>query len=141
VSLGYFCKNGLWVNLSSGRAGYKIYGDNSMLQTESATMVEFSAETSHMSRNSIYEYAEQGTTDNTTAEIESRIPKYVTTAKDGLTVSLEERHEDDKSKGLKKLCWQKVFPDVAALFSKSTAVASDTLALKVSGDVESGEPF
>ncbi len=55
----YFCKNGLWVSTDSGVLGYKIYGDNNMLQTESAKMVKWSGETSHMSRDSILDLANQ----------------------------------------------------------------------------------
>jgi hypothetical protein len=138
----HFCKHGLWVNTSAGTTGYKIYGDNAMLGAQSQKMVEYSAETSHMSRNSIYDLADTGTTANTTAAIAARIPRYVSEVDGGTTVSLEEWHEEDKGKGLKKLCWNHVFPDkVAAVASKSTFVAAGNLAPQVSGDVESGEPF
>jgi hypothetical protein len=137
----YFCKNGLWVSTDSGVLGYKIYGDNNMLQTESAKMVKWSGETAHMSRDSILDLASTGQTNNTTGAIAGRIPKYVSTVKDGTTIGLDVWHGENKSAGLKKLCWDTVFPDCAGVFSKSTVAASDTLAPKISKDAEAGEPF
>ncbi|MGH9126414.1 MAG: hypothetical protein ACRDZ8_17055 [Acidimicrobiales bacterium] len=137
----YFCKNGLWVDTEEGRPGYKIYGDNNMLQTESARMVKWSGQTSRMSRDSIVQLATTGRTANTTAAIAGRIPKYVSTVKDGTTIPLDRWHGESKTAGLKKLCFDTVFPDCSGLFSKSTAIASDVLADKISKDTEAGEAF
>lgn len=137
----YFCKNGLWVDTEGGRPGYKIYGDNNMLQAESARMVKWSGQTSRMSRNSIIELATTGATANTTDNIAGRIPKYVSTVKDGTTIPLDRWHGESKTAGLKKLCWDTVFPDCAGVFAKSTVAASDVLADKISKDTESGEAF
>jgi hypothetical protein len=137
----YFCKNGLWVDTEAGRPGYKIYGDNNMLQAESARMVKWSGQTSRMSRNSIIELATTGATANTTDNIAGRIPKFVSTVKDGTTIPLDRWHGESKTAGLKKLCWDTVFPGCAGLFAKSTVAASDVLADKISKDTESGEAF
>ncbi len=136
----YFCLNGLYVNSEVGKLGYKIYGDNSMLQAESAKMVKESSITSHMSRDSIMDLANTGVTGRTTKAISDRIPKNVSTAQDGKTVSLEDWHGENG--GLKKFCWDEVFPNqVAPVFSKSTAVASGKLADKISQDVGAGDAF
>jgi hypothetical protein len=120
----YFCENGLTVKSEAQRMPYKIYGDNNMLETQSAAGVRFSAETANMSRDAIYDFATTGQTLNSTAAIESRIPKSVIDSH-GLEVSLANWHGDNGE--LRKLCWDKVFPDTAAFFSKSTFIASDAL--------------
>jgi hypothetical protein len=120
----HFCENGLTVKSAAATLPYKIYGDNNMLQAESAKGVRFSAETSNMSRDAIYDWATTGNTFNATATIESRLPKTVVDST-GTEVSLANWHGDNGE--LHKLCWDKVFPATAAFFSKSTFIASDAL--------------
>jgi len=137
----YFCMNGLWVHSDEGSLGYKIYGDNSMLQKESRVGVVKSAQTSNMSRDSIYQIAEKGQPDNghRLADIAKRLPRSASTVQGSVTVSLENWHQDNG--GLHDLCFNTVFPDASKVLSKSTAIASDKLAEKISRDVHVGDAF
>ena len=73
----YFCLNGLDVATKSGDTPFKIYGDNAMLGRESAKGVKYSAQTSRMSRDAIYELGTTGETAHTTQTIAGRFPTYV----------------------------------------------------------------
>ncbi len=139
----HFCANGLDVATQQGDTPYKIYGDNAMLGKESATMVKYSATTSHMSRDSIYELAQTGATAISTSSIAARFPTYVRPVGLNANLSLEQWHGEGGA--LHKLCVDKIFPDAAALFSKSTVAAKAKLATQVSKDsipqIHSGEAF
>jgi hypothetical protein len=138
----HFCKNGLLVATERGDEPYLIFGDNAMLSRESSKMVTYSAETSHQSRDSIYELAATGKTDKSTASIAKRFPLYCRPVGANANLSLAEWHEPGGS--LERFCNDKIFPDdVAALISKSTAVAKDALTGKVSKDanVHAGDAF
>jgi hypothetical protein len=140
----HFCKHGLRVATEQGDEPYVIYGDNAMLGRESSKMVKYSAQTSRMSRDSIYELATTGTTAHTTAVIAKRFPAYCRPAGASANISLADWHRPGGS--LETFCTTRIFPDeVAPLFSKSTVAASDTLATKISKDattaIHQGEAF
>jgi hypothetical protein len=139
----HFCAKGLEVATKENDTPYRIYGDNAMLGKESSTMVKFSAATSHQSRDAIYELAMTGNTTKTTASIASRFPTYVRPVGAKKNLSLADWHGEGGS--LHKFCFDTIFPSVAGLFSKSTAIAKDKLTDKVSKDdtsaIHSGEAF
>ena len=139
----HFCAKGLDVAMKQGDAPYKIYGDNAMLGKESSKMVTYSSETVHQSRDSIIETAMTGTTAKSTEAIAARFPTWVRPPGSSVNLSLEAWHGD--SGQLHDFCFKTIFPDVAAFFSKSTAVASGKLVPKVSKDdtktVHSGQAF
>ena len=139
----HFCANGLDVATAEGDTPYKIYGDNAMLGKESSKMVKYSSETAHQSRDSIIEIATTGRTNKSTASIGARFPAWVRPKGASANLSLEAWHGDGGS--LHKFCFDTIFPDVAAVFSKSTAVAKSKLVPQISKDatkaVHSGEAF
>ena len=139
----HFCANGLDVATAANDTPARIYGDNAMLGRESSKMVKYSATTSHMSRDSIYETALTGTTLHTTAAISARFPTWVRPVKAPANLSLEAWHGEGGS--LHTFCFKTIFPQVSAIFSKSTAIASDKLVDKMSKDdttvVHSGDAF
>ena len=139
----YFCLNGLDVATKSGDTPFKIYGDNAMLGRESAKGVKYSAQTSRMSRDAIYELGTTGETTNTTQAIAGRFPTYVRPSGSSENLSLADWHGE--SGALHKFCFDTVFDGAAALFSKSTVAAKAKLAGQVSKDdvpaVHSGEGF
>ena len=138
----HFCKNGLKVATARAEEPYVIYGDNAMLGKESDKMVKYSAETSHQSRDSIYELAITGQTAYSTEAIADRFPRFARPEGSSVNLRLDEWHGEGGV--LKKFCFDTIFDkEVAALFSKSTAIAKDALVGKVSKDssVHSGEGF
>jgi hypothetical protein len=128
----HFCSKGLDVAMQQGDTPYKIYGDNAMLGKESAKMVKYSATTSHMSRDSIYDLAQTGATTILTSTIAARFPTYVRPVGIITNLSIEDWHGEGGS--LHTLCTKKIFPDAAALFSKSSVAAKAVLATQVSKD-------
>jgi len=139
----HFCANGLDVATAEGDTPYKIYGDNAMLGKESSKMVKYSSETAHQSRDSIIEIATTGRTNKSTASIGARFPAWVRPKGASANLSLEAWHGEGGS--LHKFCFDTIFPDVAGVFSKSTAVAKSKLVPQISKDatkaVHSGEAF
>jgi hypothetical protein len=139
----HFCENGLDVATAQGETPFKIYGDNAMLGKESAKGVKYSATTSRMSRDSIYEIARTGTSATTTQSIAARFPTWVRPKGTGDNLSLAAWHGDGGA--LYNFCFKKIFPDAAGFFSKSTVAAKGKLAEQVSKDdvpkIHSGEAF
>ncbi len=139
----HFCAKGLDVAMAQGDAPYKIYGDNAMLGKESSKMVKYSSETAHQSRDSIIEIATTGQTNTSTQAIAARFPTWVRPPGSAANLSLEAWHGDGGA--LHTFCNDKIFPEVAAFFSKSTAVAKSKLVPQISKDdttaIHSGEAF
>ena len=140
----YFCKNGLKVATAENAEPYLIYGDNAMLSKESSKMVKYSAETSHQSRDSIYQIAATGRTDLSTDNIAARFPLYARPVGEAKNLRLDVWHGDNGS--LHKFCNDTIFDkEVAAFISKSTIIAKDVLSGKISKDateqIHSGEAF
>ena len=137
----HFCKNGLAVATGANDTPYRIYGDNAMLGKESSKMVKYSAETSHRSRDAIYQIAETGAADadHTTAAIAARFPTWVRPVGLAQNLSLDQWHGDGGV--LHRFCNDTIFAEVTAVNSKSTVAADATLASKISKDVHAGAAF
>ncbi len=129
-----FCKNGLVVRPEAGPESFKVYGDNAMLQSESAKGVVWSAKTARASRDSIYETINNGEpgAGHSTADIAARLPTKVTPAKGGDELSLEEWHGEGGA--LWRYCDTQSFPAAAALFAKGTVAGLLDLAPSLSKD-------
>lgn len=139
----HFCAKGLDVAMAQGDAPYKIYGDNAMLGKESSKMVKYSSETAHWSRDSIIDIATTGTTTKSTEAIAARFPTWVRPPGAGANLSLQAWHGEGGA--LHTFCNKTIFPEVAGVFSKSTAVAKSKLVPQISKDatpaIHSGEAF
>ncbi len=122
-----FCQNGLTVSDAAGTYQFVIYGDNAMLQTDSAVGVKWSAETSRMSRDSVYETLATGAepAGKTTADIADRLPRKATANKTGTPMDLAVWHGEGGA--LKKYCDDVSFPAAAAFFAKGTATGATTM--------------
>lgn len=102
----YFCEKGLDVVTGDGNEVYRVYGDDAMLQTNSALGVQHSNKTAHMSREAVETAVATGTPKHTMAEIKNRFPQKI--KGEGLApVSLKDWHDEGQ---LKEVCEKKVFP-------------------------------
>ncbi len=109
-----FCLNGLEVSSGSGAALFKVYGDDSMFNKESAKGVKHSGETAKMSRDAIRNIIKTGADGGiTTASILSRLPSQVK-LKDNPSMSIEDWHDPSRVDGLKKYC-DGIFANMGAL--------------------------
>ena len=134
-----FCKNGLSVSSNEGDVGFRIYGDNAMLQKESSKGLVHSATTANMSRDSIYSIIRTGASPHTLNNISDRFPNQI----EGQP--LIDWH---KSGGpLEKICYDEVFPEAQSDFVKGrlAGVFKSKLTKKISKDdtedVHAGEYF
>lgn len=127
-----FCKNGLDVSSGSGESLFKVYGDDSMFNKESAKGVKHSGETAKMSRDAIRNIITDGDDKGlTTKSILDRLPSRV--KPEGSTeVSIEEWHDPSKVGGLRTYCEQTVFPGMGAI--DKIAGASGDLSKFISKD-------
>ncbi len=111
-----FCQKGLWVKNKAGQTAYKVYGDDKMFSETSSEGTKSSGETANMSRDSILSIINTGDDGgNTTQKIVDRLPSRVMFTVDGKVTesSLEDWHNPARGPGLKDICDQTVFPDMA----------------------------
>ncbi|MEM9805912.1 MAG: DUF4157 domain-containing protein [Cyanobacteria bacterium P01_D01_bin.56] len=127
-----FCKNGLDVSSGSGESLFKVYGDDSMFNKESAKGVKHSGETAKMSRDAIRNIITDGDDKGvTTKSILDRLPSRV--KPEGLAeVSIKDWHDPSKVGGLRSYCEQTVFPGMGAI--DKIAGASGDLSKFISKD-------
>lgn len=137
-----FCKNGLWVAESTGQPVFKIYGDNAMLNSESAEGVRHSGETANMSRDSVVGMATTGQepAGQTTADILGRLPNAVLPPGGGVPLSLADWHNGGS---LEAWAGPNVFKDMnAAINAVAGTVGGGSLGkITKDEDVHSGEAF
>ena len=133
-----FCQAGLSVGSAVGDVGYRIYGDNAMLQKESSRGLVHSATTANMSRDSIYSIITTGAAPHALNDISDRFPNQI----EGQP--LVKWHEPGGP--LMKICHDEVFPKaqsdmvkgrLAGIFkSKLTAqISKDDTAKVHTGDL------
>lgn len=91
----YFCKEGLQVSSHEGSAVFKIYGDDNMMNKESEVGLKQSATTANMSRDAVFNMANEGTepAGGTTKDILDRLPAYALPPEGAKAISLAEWHE------------------------------------------------
>jgi hypothetical protein len=73
----WFCKEGLEVATLGGTFLGRVYGDANMMNAGGQFGLEWSAETSRMSRDAVFDTISGGVAQQTTAQIEARFPKMV----------------------------------------------------------------
>jgi len=149
-----FCKSGLYVSSAQNEAVFKIYGDDAMLQAESAKGLLHSATTARMSSEAIRDtFINFGNNPQvSTQDILNRLPAFVSvpTVNDKGDVmevgpptppiSLADFHRDDV---LGALCKEKLFPNKIPSYQKGLASKKE-LSLAVSKDepaIHAGQPF
>ncbi len=136
-----FCKNGLWVAESTLTPVFKIYGDNAMLNSESAEGVQHSAVTANMSRDSVLGMAQNGQepAGKTTADILNRLPNAVIPPEGGLPLSLAQWHN---SGALEAWAGPNVFKKMNAAINAAAGTIGASLGkITKDQDVHSGEAF
>lgn len=136
-----FCKNGLWVAENTGTPVFKIYGDNAMLNSESAEGVQHSAVTANMSRDAILGMAQTGQepAGETTADILNRLPNAVIPPGGGLPMSLAQWHN---SGALEAWAGPNVFKKMNAVINAAAGTVGASLGkITKDQDVHSGEAF
>lgn len=134
-----FCKSGLWVASAVGDPLFKIYGDNAMLNRESAAGVQHSAVTANMSRDSILGMATTGQepAGQTTPDILARFPNAVRPPGSGRAISLADWHNNGT---LEAWAGPNVFAKMSAVIN--AAAGSSTLGkITQDQDVHAGEAF
>jgi hypothetical protein len=134
-----FCKSGLWVASKVGDPLFKIYGDNAMLNSESAEGVQHSAVTANMSRDSILGTAATGQepAGQTTADILARFPNAVRPPGGGRALSLAEWHNGGS---LEDWAGPNVFAKMSAGIN-AVAGTQDLGKITQDQDVHGGEAF
>ena len=135
-----FCKDGLSVASNEGDVGYRIYGDNAMLQKESSKGLVHSSKTANMSRDSIYGIIQTGVAPHALNDISDRFPNQV----EGMP--LIEWHKPGGP--LEAICHDEVFPQAQSDLLKGRVAGllkSKGLTKQISKDdtpeVHSGEFF
>jgi hypothetical protein len=134
-----FCKSGLWVASAVGEPLFKIYGDNAMLNAESAAGVQHSAVTANMSRDSVLGMATTGQepAGQTTADILARFPNAVRPPGSGRALSLADWHNNGT---LEAWAGPNVFAKMSAVINAG-AGASTLGKITKDQDVHGGEAF
>jgi hypothetical protein len=120
-----FCLKGLDVTSGEGEGLFRVYGDDSMFNSNSSKGVKHSAETAHRSRDAIRNILQNGADGGlTTASILSRLPAKV--RPDGATnsVSIAAWHNPASQDQLRNYCEQSVFPNMGVL-DKAVGVMGD----------------
>jgi hypothetical protein len=116
-----FCKGGLTVLAGDGGEVFKVYGDDSMFNQESAKGVKHSGETSNMSRDAILGLINDGDDGGkTAASILARLPdrvQFEVTAEGAVlktvTDTIEAWHNKEKVGYLKDRCMSEIFPEMS----------------------------
>ena len=137
-----FCKNGLWVASATNQPMFKIYGDNAMLDSNSAAGVRHSAVTANMSRDSILGMAQTGQEPAmmTTTDILNRLPNAVLPPSGGLALTLDQWHNGGS---LEAWAGPNVFAKMnAAINAVAGNIGGGSLGkITKDEDVHSGEAF
>lgn len=137
-----FCKNGLWVASAANQPLFKIYGDNAMLNSESAEGVQHSGTTANMSRDSVLGMATTGQepAGMTTADILDRLPNAVRPPGGGMPLSLADWHN---SGSLEAWAGPNVFKEMNAVINgvAGTAGGGSLGKMTKDEDVHSGGAF
>ena len=136
-----FCKNGLWVAENAGTPVFKIYGDNAMVNSESAEGVQHSAITANMSRDSVLGMAQTGQepAGHTTADILNRLPNAVIPPGGGVPLSLADWHNNG---ALEAWAGPNVFKKMNAVINAAAGTIGASLGkITKDQDVHSGEAF
>lgn len=110
-----FCLKGLQVSSGEGQQLFKVYGDDSMFNANSANGVKHSGETANMSRDAIRNIFTNGNDGGiTTQNILNRLPSHVK-PEGGSTVSIQAWHDPSATGQLKTYCETVVFPGMGML--------------------------
>jgi hypothetical protein len=99
-----YCKEGLEVKTGTGASIGRIYGDANMLNAGAQEGVEYSAKTSEMSRNAIFNLINGTQPEATTAEIRNRFPTKIKVGNEFKSLadwSTEKLYTDDMFKQAK----------------------------------------
>ncbi len=135
-----FCKDGLSVASNEGDVGFRIYGDNAMLQKESSKGLVHSSKTANMSRDSIYGIIQTGIAPHALNALSDRFPNQL----EGMP--LIDWHKPGGP--LDTICHDEVFPQAQSDLLKGRVAGllkSNGLTKQISKDdtpqVHSGEFF
>ncbi|MCU1658578.1 MAG: hypothetical protein JWO57_3234 [Pseudonocardiales bacterium] len=96
-----FCKEGLEVATDGDVDLGRIYGDANMMNAGGGLGLEWSAETSRMSRDAVFDTIRGGAPQHTTAQIEARFPKKVKIPETGTIVPIADFNLHLKAEGEK----------------------------------------
>jgi hypothetical protein len=128
-----YCKNGLVVKSGKGDDLGRIYGDDHMMDKDSATGVKYSAQTANMSRDVIYDIFEHGSSaDQATpiTRISERFPAFVGNSAGANFKPIAQWHAED----VWKICQDEILPKVPG--SAKALGGMGTLAGNISKDTK-----
>lgn len=120
-----YCKEGLWVHTRDHGPLFRIYGDNNMLKGGAQEGVAYSAETSKMSREAVFNIIE-GTPDQAAAidTIKGRFPTHATEVEGGQAMRLDKWNEDLKARGETGLFKQAKDNGALTVYKAQTGISS-----------------